>query len=41
MYFHPQGQIELKCDLQNPKCLVVNVGIDFMIDIISNIIVKA
>ena len=42
MYFHPQGQIELKHDLQNSNCLVVkeNVNIDFMIHIISHIIAK-
>ena len=42
MYFHPQGQIELKHDLQHSNGLVVNenVSIDFMIHIISNIIAK-
>ena len=42
MYFHPQGQIELKRDLQNSNCLAVNENgtIDFMIRIISNKIVK-
>ena len=42
MYFHPQGRIDLKDDLQNSNCLVLdeNVTIDFMIRIISNIIVE-